>query len=89
MVGDSLRRCRDEGVKIIYAVPTVELCRELVELAERDPPLHPRTGKRLSRVPVFEISSRNGAQKPCRWATRALLHFRIRGRSQSDKPLKD
>jgi hypothetical protein len=51
--------------------------------------LDPRTGKHLSRVPVFEISSRNDAQKPRRWSTTALLHFRITGRSRSDKPLKD
>jgi hypothetical protein len=40
-------------------------------------------------VLVFEISSRNDAQKARRWSTTALLHFRITGRNHKDKPLPD
>jgi hypothetical protein len=88
MVGVCVMRARENGTRIIYAVPTLELLRELAELARHDPP------PALDPVPVYEISSRDDDErvqhgKPRRWSTTALLHFRITGRDDKDRPLND
>ena len=87
MVGVCVRRART-GARTIYCVPTLELLRELVELARRAPP------PGLDPVPVFEISSREDDEhaqqgKPRRWTTTVLLHFRITGRDHKGRLLKD
>jgi hypothetical protein len=87
MVGVAIQRAR-EGVKTIFAMPTLELVKEFVEFARRDPP------PGLDPVPVTEITSREDEEKikygkRRKWTTTALLNFHLKGRDHRDRPLKN
>jgi len=83
MIAVAIRRAREDGVKTIVCVPTLELVREFVEFARRDPP----PGK--ARVPIIEITSREDDIKPRGYTTTELLHCHITRTDPNGKPVKD
>jgi hypothetical protein len=82
-VAVSLQRAREDGVRTLFAMPTLKLVEEMVEVARRP-----------GDVPVIEITSREdedaaSRNKPRKFTTTALLTFHLTGKDAKDKPLKN